>query len=140
MPTIRMVSIVIVVDVRVKTAAKAHQDSTGIWAPSISSPTRFMAETSVSMRAKLWISAMLPRVSDVGSGQHDLHQPARMRARMVGKRQLQHVLEIIRAHLLAMAVCEPVGVERHHGTSHDNEYAEGHPGDDQGQQIRPGDL
>ena len=67
MPTIRIASIVSVVDARVSTAASAHQDSTGIWAPSSWLPTLRIAETSISMRAKLWTSAMLPSVSVVRS-------------------------------------------------------------------------
>ena len=45
----------------------------------------------------------------VGAGQHDLHLPAGMRAGMVGERQLQHVLEIIRQHHVAAPMRKPVG-------------------------------
>ena len=56
-----------VVAVRVSTVASAHHDSTGIWAPSTSSPIFLIADTSLSMRAKLCTSAMLPSVSVVRS-------------------------------------------------------------------------
>ena len=56
-----------VVAVRVITVATAHQDSTGIWALSTSSPIFFMPETSISMRAKLCTRAMFPSVSVVRS-------------------------------------------------------------------------
>ena len=56
-----------VVEVRVITVASAHQESTGICAPSTSSPSFFMPDTSISMRAKLCTRAMLPSVSVVRS-------------------------------------------------------------------------
>lgn len=37
----------------------------------------------------------------IGAGEHHLHLPAGMRAGVVGERQLQHVLEIIRQHHVA---------------------------------------
>ncbi len=67
MPRTRIDSIVSVVAARVITVASAHQPSTGNCAPSTSSPSFFMPATSASMRAKLWISAMLPSVSVVRS-------------------------------------------------------------------------
>ena len=45
----------------------------------------------------------------VGAAEHDLHLPAGMRAGMIGERQLQHVLEIIRQHHVAAMVRQPVG-------------------------------
>ncbi len=56
-----------VVEVRLRTAASAHHESTGIWAPSSLSPTLRISDTSDSMRAKLWIKAILPNVSVVRS-------------------------------------------------------------------------
>ena len=56
-----------VVEALVSTVASAHHHSTGICAPSSSVPTSRIAFTSMSTRAKLWIRAMLPRVSEVRS-------------------------------------------------------------------------
>ena len=58
---------VIVVEALVSTVASAHHHSTGICAPSSSVPTLRICDTSMSMRAKLWTSAMLPSVSEVRS-------------------------------------------------------------------------
>ena len=58
---------VMVVEALVSTVASAHHHSTGICAPSNWRPTLRIAVTSMSMRAKLWISAILPSVSDVRS-------------------------------------------------------------------------
>ena len=63
----------------------------------------------------------------VGALQHDLHQPPGMGARMVGERQLQHVLEIVGEYALALCVREPVGIERNQRAAADIEQAEGGP-------------
>ena len=49
----------------------------------------------------------------VGAGEHDFQLPARMRAGVVGERQLQHVLEKIRQHQIAPPVRQPVGEPGH---------------------------
>ena len=49
----------------------------------------------------------------VGSGEHDLQLPARMRAGMVGQRQLQHVLEEIRENEIAAAMRQAIGKPCH---------------------------
>ena len=51
-----------------------------------------------------------------------------MAAGVIAQRQLQHMLEIVCAHLLGVAMCQPVGVERHHGARTDDKQAEPHPG------------
>ena len=70
----------------------------------------------------------------VGAVQHHLHQPAGMGAGVEGQRQLHDVLEIIRQHRLALAVRQPVGVQRDRGTAADGEQAERRPR----RQQRPG--
>ena len=67
MPTTRIDRMVSVVQARVATEASAHQDKTGICAPSALAATLRIMFTSTSMRAKLWTSAMLPSVSLVRS-------------------------------------------------------------------------
>ena len=57
----------------------------------------------------------------VGAGQHHLHLPAGMRAGMVGERQLQHVLEVIRQHHVAAPMRQPVGVPGHERGGDDDE-------------------
>ena len=64
----------------------------------------------------------------VGAVQHHLHQPAGMGAGVEGQRQLHDVLEIIGQHRLALAVRQPVGMERDHRAAGDGEQAERHPG------------
>ena len=70
----------------------------------------------------------------VGAVQHHLHQPAGMGAGVEGQRQLHDVLEIIGQHRLALAVRQPVGMERDQRAARDGEQAERHPG----RQQRPG--
>ena len=70
----------------------------------------------------------------IGAVEHHLHQPARMGAGVEGQRQLQDVLEIVGQHRLALAVREPVGLQRHDRAAADGEQPERHPG----QQERPG--
>ena len=57
-----------------------------------------------------------------------------MGAGVIAQRQLQDVLEIVRAHHLGVAVGEPVGVQRDHGAGDDDEEAEPDPGADQRKQ------
>ena len=64
----------------------------------------------------------------VGAVQHHLHQPAGMGAGVESQRQLHDVLEIIGQHRLALAVRQPVGVERDERAARDGEQAERHPG------------
>ena len=64
----------------------------------------------------------------VGAVQHDLHQPPRMGAGVEGQRQLHDVFEIIGQHRLALAMRQPVGVERDHRAAGDGEQAKRHPG------------
>ena len=63
----------------------------------------------------------------VGAGQHHLHLPAGMRAGMIGERQLQHVLEIIRQHHVAALMGQPVGVPGDERGGDDHEQAEADP-------------
>ena len=70
----------------------------------------------------------------VGAGQHHFHLPAGMRAGMVGERQLQHVLEIIRQHHVAALMREPVGEPGHQRAGDNDEQAEADPGADQRRQ------
>ena len=67
----------------------------------------------------------------VGAGEHDLHLPAGMGAGVVGQRQLQHVLEIVRQHHVAAAVRQPVGEPGHERAGDDDEQAEADPGADE---------
>ena len=60
-------SMVMVVEAFVATPAIAHQERTGICAPSNCVPTLRIADTSLSTRAKLWTRAMLPSASVVRS-------------------------------------------------------------------------
>ncbi len=53
--------------------------------------------------------------------QHDLHQPAGMPRAMKGERQLQHMLEIIAEHAVALLVRQPVGIECHQRAADDGE-------------------
>ena len=53
---------------------------------------------------------------------------------MKGQRQLHDVLEIIRQHRLALAMRQPVGMQRDRGAASNGEQAEGRPGREQ----RPG--
>ena len=55
---------------------------------------------------------------------------------MKGQRQLQDVLEIVRQHRLALAVGEPVSLQRHQRAAGDGEQSERHPGG----QERPGRI
>ena len=70
----------------------------------------------------------------VGAVQHHLHQAAGMGAAVEGQRQLQDMLEIAGQHRLALAMRQPVGVQRHRGAAPDGEQAEPRPG----RQQRPG--
>ena len=74
------------------------------------------------------------RHSAVGAVQHHLHQPAGMGAGVEGQRQLHDVLEIAGQHRLALAVRQPVGVQRDRRAAADGEQAERRPG----RQQRPG--
>ncbi|MGY3618774.1 hypothetical protein ACVJGD_004970 [Bradyrhizobium sp. USDA 10063] len=75
--------------------------------------------------------------------QHHLHQPSRMGAGVKGQRQLQDMLEIIGQDRLPLAMREPVGMQRHDGTTPDREQAERDPGREQrpwrGGRDQPGD-
>ena len=51
--------------------------------------------------------------------QHDLQQPAGVGAAMIGQVQLQHVFEELRADMVALAVGQPVGVQRHQDAGDD---------------------
>ncbi len=61
-----------------------------------------------------------------------------MRAAVIGQRQLQHVLEIIRQHGMTPAVCKAVGIKRHHDAAGDGENAKARPGEQERQQAVPG--
>ena len=63
----------------------------------------------------------------VGAGEHDFQLPARMRAGVVGQRQLQDVLEEIGQHKIAAPVREPVGEPCHQRGGDDDEQAEADP-------------
>ena len=63
----------------------------------------------------------------VGAVEHHLHQPARMGAGVEGQRQLQDVLEIVGQHRLALAVREPVGMQRDQRAAADGEQPERRP-------------
>ncbi len=76
----------------------------------------------------------------IGAGDHHLHQPAGMRAGVIAQRQLQDVLEIVGPHRLAVAMREPVGVQRDDRADDDDEEAESDPGADQRQQHAPVQL
>ncbi len=67
----------------------------------------------------------------VGAGEHDFHLPAGMLAGMIGERQLQHVLEIIRQHQIAAPVRQPIGEPGDQRAGADNEQAETDPGADE---------
>ena len=60
----------------------------------------------------------------IGAVQHHLHQPAGMGAGVEGQRQLHDVLEIVRQHHLALAVRQPVGMQRDGRAAQDGEQAE----------------
>ena len=60
----------------------------------------------------------------VGAGEHHFHLPAGMFAGMVGERQLQHVLEIIREHHVAALMRQPVGEPCDQRAGADDEQAE----------------
>ena len=60
-----------------------------------------------------------------------------MGAGVIAERQLQDVLEIVGPHLLAVAMREPVGVQRDQRAADDDEQAEGDPGADQRQEVDP---
>ena len=70
----------------------------------------------------------------VGAGEHHLHLPAGMGAGMIGERQLQHVLEIVRQHHVAAPMREPVGVPGDQRRREDHEQTETDPGADQRRQ------
>ena len=70
-PTMRIASMVKVVDVLVSVFAKAHQDRTGICAPSRRSTTLRRSRTSTSTRVKLCTNATLPRVSEARSARSE---------------------------------------------------------------------
>ena len=70
----------------------------------------------------------------VGAAEHDFHLPAGMLARMIGERQLQHVLEIIRQHQIAPPVCEAIGEPGDQRPGADIEQAETDPGADERRQ------
>ena len=74
----------------------------------------------------------------IGAGEHHLHQPAGMRAAVIGDRKLQHMLEIGGQHGVAAPVREPVGIERDDHAAEDREYTEARPEQQQGQQRVPG--
>ena len=57
-----------------------------------------------------------------------------MGAGVEGQRQLHDVLEIVRQHGLALAVRQPIGMQRDPGTASNGEQAECRPGREQ----RPG--
>jgi len=62
-----MASMVSVVEARVSTATIAHQESTGICAPSSLAITFLIPVTSASTRVKLCTSATLPSASEARS-------------------------------------------------------------------------
>jgi len=64
MPTVKIASTVIVVEVRVMTVTSAHHDSTGICRARSWSATPRRPCTSASIRTKLWTSATLPSASE----------------------------------------------------------------------------
>ena len=75
----------------------------------------------------------------VGAGEHDLQLPARMRAGVIGQRQLQHVFEEIGEHEIAAAMRQAVGEPGHQRGGDDDEQAEADPGADQRRQhVRGG--
>ncbi len=72
----------------------------------------------------------------IGTGQHDLQQPARMGGVVKAQRQLQRVFEKAGEHGCAAAMGQPVGVERHRHAAHDGKQPEPDPGRDEYEQIR----
>jgi hypothetical protein len=73
----------------------------------------------------------------VGAGDHDLHQPAGMRAGVIAQRQLQHVLEKLGAHHLVLTVRQPVGVQRDQRAGDDRKQREADPGTHQQHEALP---
>ena len=70
----------------------------------------------------------------IGAVEHHLHQPAGMGTGVEVQRQLHDVLEIARQHRLALAVCQPVGMQCHRRAASNGEQAERDPCEQQ----RPG--
>src|SRR5581483_5746434 len=57
----------------------------------------------------------------IGPREHDLEEPARMRAAVKAERELQDVLEVVREDGVAALVREPVGMERRERAADDRE-------------------
>ena len=64
----------------------------------------------------------------VGAAEHDFHLPAGMLAGMIGERQLQHMLKVVRQHQIAPAVGEAIGEPGDQRAGADIEQAETDPG------------